>query len=193
MQLNLRKARKLETKIGSKVSHEQLKTSVTVRTKSDASAAVQSYNTAANALADQLTVLNQLNAARFEIRRLIGQANENTGINALMNRREALKARQAILTKVVATDTSSSEELLDTLETRRRQLDKGDGGLYGDRSVTSSVSVITEVGHAAYQEELVEVSRQLEDIEEELTQKNVGSKVTLSDDTVALLKSNNLI
>lgn len=195
MQLNLRKARKLEAKIAKHVENARLKTEVSIRAKASITEATSQRQEAAVKLVKDLNDLVQLNEVRYSIRSQIANANQGVGINALMTQREQLKAKAQILQKLAQAELAvSTEELQDILETTAKALDKGETRGYGrNTEVTVNISVITEDVRKAVNEEIKATIKGLEDVEDELAQKNLGAKVTLSDEQVALLKASALV
>lgn len=194
MELNLRKARKLEEKISKKVSEEQLKTSVSVRTKSTVQEIIDSYENTSSELNLQVFNLMQLNSSRFEIRSLIGQVNESSKINSLMNERESIKNNQLLLSKLLSSSSSSIDELLDLAKSNSKALDSGETPIYsGLKNVTTSCSVVTKITLEKFKTMLNSLTKRLEEIEEELIQKNVSTKITIGEDMVKLLKDNSLL
>lgn len=191
MEMNLRKARKLEAKIAKHVENTELKTEVGIRAKSSMTEAVLKRQEASVKLVQDLNTLVQLNEVRYSIRSQIANANQGVGINALMTEREQLKSKSQILQKLAnAQLASSTEELQDVLETTAKALEKGDTRGYGMRTdVNVNVSVVLEASRKAINDEITATIKGLEDVEDQLAQKNLGAKVTLSDEQIAILKS----
>ena len=195
MQLNLRKARKLEAKIAKHIETTELQTEVGIRAKSTLLEATAKRQEASVKLVTDLQGLVQLNELRYSIRSQIANANQGVGINALMTQREQLKSKVKILSKLAAAQTAvSTEELQDVLETTAKALDKGDTRGYGLRTdVKVSTSAVLDHSRQTINTEIVATVKGLEDVEDELAQKNLGAKVTLSEEQVALLKAQALI
>lgn len=195
MQLNLRKARKLEAKIAKHIDNVELKADTAIRAKSVLTDAVSKQNQAGSSLLTGLETLRKLNEVRYSIRSQIANANQGVGINALMTEREQLKSKVQILNKLKDASLAPSEaELQDILETTAKALDKGETRGYGrNTEVTVNVSVITEPVRASIHEEIRNTIKGLEDVEDELAQKNLGAKVTLSEEQVTLLKASALV
>lgn len=195
MQLNLRKARKLEAKIAKLIETTELQTEVGIRAKATLDEAKTRRQEASEKLVSDLNGLVKLNELRYSIRSQIANANQGVGINALMTQREQLKSKVKILQKLAAAQTAVSvEELQDVLETTAKALDKGDTRGYGLRTdVKVSTSAVLESSRTTINSEIVSTIKGLEDVEDELAQKNLGAKVNLSDEQVALLKEKSLI
>lgn len=192
MELNLRKARKLETKIRGVIDAADLRPSTKVRalaTPEERSKALE------HARADFLganLLLTRLIKARFSIRRAIAKANADTGINDLMGKREEV---QSLLAK-----NQSGVEVLDMKEAEdmasaRRSALEGGGqrGYGGESSVTLALPVATAEDVASFKRTESDLKKQLENIEDELSQKNVGVKITLDSETASLLQTVGLL
>lgn len=189
MDLNLRKARKLEQKIQSHVDSMKLNSEVSVRALSDAISRKQTLDQARQEFLAEGQKQQDLIKARFEIRRLIGNANQTTGINDLMNQREML---QELLAKSSAkVSTVDLAQLEDEVILVQNQVSKGTER-YGTKvSVNSAVSTDSDI--QLFKKEESDVKNQLEDVEDQLSQKNLGVTITLSDDVTSLLQSNGLL
>lgn len=195
MQLNLRKARKLEAKIAKHIDTTNLNTEVGIRAKATITEATGKRQEASTKLVTDLNTLVQLNELRYSIRSQIANANQGVGINALMTQREQLKSKVKILQKLSTAELAvSTEELQDVLETTAKALEKGDTRGYGRMTdVKVNTSAVLEHSRLAINTEIQATVKGLEDVEDELAQKNLGAKVTLSDEQVALLKASALI
>ncbi len=193
MDLNLRKARKLESKIEKHLAAAQLKGTVDVRIKSTLADASEQVHQGSLKLTRDLEDLLSLNTVRFDIRNQIANANQGVGINALMTQREMLKAKSEVLTKLSSVELAPAEaQLGDLLEGKQKQLEKG-GDSYGRLLVTVDVGVVGEAERKVINDEITETVKALEDIEDQLAQKNLGAKITLGADAVTLLKSQGLL
>ena len=195
MQLNLRKARKLEAKIAKHIETTELQTEVGIRAKASLADAIAARTSASSKLVSDLNALTKLNELRYSIRSQIANANQGVGINALMTQREQLKSKVKILSKLATAEMAvSTEELQDVLETTAKALEKGDTRGYGRiTDVKVNTSAVLEHSRQAINTEIQATIKGLEDVEDELAQKNLGAKVTLSEEQVALLKASALI
>jgi len=190
MELNLRKARKLEQKIQAYVNKMEVKTTTEVRvmaTPEDRKSAVTEARQ--SLLANGQRRIDLINA-RFTIRKAIGQTNEVVGINELMAKREELQELLKHATaSVEVVDLSTLE---DEVTASKVQIEQGKES-YGRRATLVSTPVATNEDLKLFKNEEANIKRQLEDVEDQLSQKNLGAKVKLSDDTVALLKTVGLV
>lgn len=192
MEINLRKARKLEAKINQVAAKQAaLEFNLSILASSTDEEAVNELTSAKSRLQEQIQNSLKLTEVRYSIRRKIEQANEGVGVNQLMNRREEIQSKLAYYNIIEGLDTCSQREMLDLLSAKRKSLEKGTDNFYGKVNVT--VQTLSEEEKNALTGQAVSLRRELEDIEEQLIQKNVGAKVTLSEDEVALLQSNGLL
>lgn len=192
MEINLRKARKLEAKINQVAAKQAaLEFNLSILASSTDEEAVNELTSAKSRLQEQIQNSLKLTEVRYSIRRKIEQTNEGVGVNQLMNRREEIQSKLAYYNTIEGLDTCSQREMLDLLSAKRKNLEKGTDSFYGKVNVT--VQTLSEEEKNALTGQAVSLRRELEDIEEQLIQKNVGAKVTLSEDEVALLQSNGLL
>jgi hypothetical protein len=191
MELNLRKARKLEAKILTYVNAMSLSPAVRVRIMADRAEREKTLNDGRTKYLSDVATQKALILERFSLRKAISDANQAVGINALINKRESL---QALLEK-----TNSGVEALDLQEaddmaaTKKRSLEGSGSRAYGEASVTFPLPVTTAHDVAGFKAHELTLKRQLEETEDELSQKNLGAKVTLSAHTVQLLQSVGLL
>lgn len=189
MEINLRKARKLEAKIQAYIDLINPVTETTVRSLGNEADRLNTMALARKTFLNQLELRTKLTNARFTIRRLIGQANEATGINALITRREEIQ--QGLRYAVPTVAFYNAYEVEDEAKARRLRVEKGEAGY--NTSTSISVNVATEQDVIGFRQAAAELTRQLEDVEDQLSQKNVGVKITLAADVVSLLKSSDLL
>lgn len=195
MQLNLRKARKLEAKIKTWLSENEATLKAKVRVKQEPSKAMevieQTHQKACLELSDRAALID----ARHQIRRLIGEANETQGINALMGHRELLKDMFSEYNGLISQDERlSAEELTDLLSSKSKQLDSGETSYrYMDTEITTKTGVFSKEDLDSFKERREELKKQIEDTEDQLSAKNLNTKITLDQNLVELLKANSLV
>lgn len=189
MELNLRKARKLEQKIKAHIESLDVTPEVELRVLADSTTRQQTLDAARTLFLETKQKQQDLIKARFGIRHAIGITNQNVGINELVNKREAAQATLEKLAKETkALDVAQVE---DSASARKTQIEKG------EHSYNSSVTITARVLNATDIEELrkeeLNIKKNLEDIEDELSSKNVNSKIKLDVNLVNLLQSNGLL
>lgn len=191
MELNLRKARKLETKLRGVIDAADLRPSTKVRALATPEERAQALASARSDFMNANALLTRLISARFLIRRAIATANANTGINDLMGRREEI---QALLSKNQSgVDVLDVKEAEDMASARRSALEGGGQRGYGESSVTLALPVATAEDVAFFKRTENDLKKQLENIEDELSQKNVGVKITLDTEIASLLQTVGLL
>lgn len=102
MQLNLRKARKLEQKIQKHIDAQNFNSHSEVRIKGTVEQALRQIDVDKKIFLQDLQQLNALLELRFNIRTRIGTANTSLGINTLMGSKELLEAKRKLLVKATA-------------------------------------------------------------------------------------------
>lgn len=192
MEINLRKARKLEAKVPHAIAKHSGTESLEVLASTSSEEALNELMAARLKLQEQLTNNVQLIEVRYSIRRKIEQANEATGINQLINARESINTKIAYLGILEGLTVSSERELQDKLEHKRKKLEKGEHS-YGADTVSVSSGIISKLEKEALLSQVDVLKKELENIEESLVQKNVGVKITLGANEVALLEANGLL
>ena len=192
MEINLRKARKLEAKVPHAVAKQSGLETLEVLASTSSDEAVNELVAARAKLQEQLSNNMQLLEVRYSIRRKIEQANEAVGINALINKREEISTKLVYLGTLEGLTVSSERELLDKLDHKRKKLEKGEHS-YGADTVSITSGIISKLEKEALLSQTDSLKKELENIEEELVQKNVGVKISLSASEVALLQANGLL
>ena len=190
MELKLRKARKLETLVNSYCAVDSKFCSVDILASTPDEEATDILLSSKKALQEQNENVLKLIEVKYSIRRKIEQANESIGISVLMNKRETIKNKISYYESLTNLDTCENKELLDLLASKRAALDKG--GMFSGK-VNVTASTLSKLEKEALEVQMEQLQRQLEDVEEELLQKNVGGKITLSAEEVEVLKLNGLV
>ncbi len=111
-----------------------------------------------------------------------------------MNQREMLKTKSTLLLKLLTAEKApSQDELTDLLSSKVTAVTQNGALGYGESSVNVKVPVITEDLRKVISDSIASTVKGLEDIEDQLAQKNLGAKITLDDDSVNLLQSAGLL
>lgn len=191
MQLNLRKARKIETKIRGVVDSAAIPASTKVRALATAEERAVALGRGRDDLMSATLLVTRLIKARFAIRNAIAKANSETGINDLMARREEI---QALLAKSQTDiEVLDAKEAEDMIQTRKATLENGSRAAYSESSVTLNLPVATKEDAESFKRTEKDLRKQLENVEDELSQKNVGVKITLDQETASLLQTVGLL
>lgn len=191
MEFNLRKARKLESKIGAFIAQKQreIKTHTNLRVNEDLSKLDDIINKARKEFFDEFENLNNLVEARQEIRNLIAKANVNTGISDLMAQKVLIEAKLAKLNHLLGFNTYDRQSTEDELEYAKKALENGERFA----QTTTNVSFLTEVDQEKFKKDKQETAKSVEELEDKLAELNYSSKVKLGPNTVKLLKDNLLL
>lgn len=191
MDLNLRKARKLEAKIGTTINTKrgELNTNSTIRVNLENTEINNVVLEARNTFFDDLKLINNLVEARQEIRDLIGKANFETGVDDLISNKVLLENKLQILNNLGDLDVFNQEETEDSLTLGKKQLELG--GHYA-RPYTS-LNFFSQIDIDKIRTDKQTFTKQIEGLEDRLAELNYSSKVRLSSPTTKLLQDNNLI
>jgi hypothetical protein len=189
MELNLKKARKLDAKIQKHLDTNSVSTLVNIRVRGtfeDAKAVVTKGN---EEVRENLHERFDLLDIRFDIRRQIEKQNEASGIHELMNKRALILKSIEELDKMSG-EALSDEELADKLKVAQDNLANPDS--YDSRT-TLHVHVFSEAELEEFADRKANLQRKIEDIDDEITAKNAAHKIKLSDDSLKLLQSKRLV
>ena len=193
MELNLRKARKLESKIGEQIKSKRgdLGTSVQLRVNLDISKLDDFVVEARNLFHDELTNLNNLIQVKQDIRNLIAQANANIGINDLISQKLLLEANTALLNSLVGTDVYDRETVNDSIALSKKQQEGERSSMYA--RTTLSVSFLSKIDKEKFASDKQKAQKDIESLEDKLAELNYSTKIKLNATSVKLLQDNGLL
>lgn len=199
MELNLRKARKLESKIQTYLDSNPLEVKTSVRTLGTAEEAKTAILEARTAAVHSLKQREDLLKLRYSIRRKIEEQNEKVGINGLLNEKVYTEKVLKELDRIPEESTYSEDELKDQLKARSATLgvttEKGDYFSGPKTTVKTSfkVPVLTAEELQILEDSKLKHKRRLEEIDDELSVKNISTKVGLAEVDTKLLESHRLL
>lgn len=199
MDLNLRKARKLEVKIQTYLDTNELPSSAAVRTLGEASEASELVKATRTTSLKELAERNQLLDVRYHIRRAIEQKNEDAGINALLNDKVLTERKIKEFGKIEGQAAFTEAELGDQLTAYIKILNTGsvESDRWGEKKAapktTFEVPVFSKDDINNFAVTKTDLQRRLEQIDDDLSLKNLQTKVVLSGDNQKLLESHRLI
>lgn len=189
--LNLRKARKLESKIGAFITEKQreINTTTSIRVNEDPNNIDNIINEGRQKFFDDFENLNNLVLARQEIRDLIGIANANEGINDLIANKVLLETKLSKINHFLGFNTYSKVVVEDSLELAKKGLENG------DRWANTNINapVLTQIDEDKFKTDKQGLIKDIEDLEDKLAKLNYTVEVELSSNTAKLLKDNFLI
>lgn len=193
MDLNLRKARKLESKIQNLITGLkcELQTSGSVRVNADVQTEILPLLVSTrNAFFTYLENIQGLIDARFAIRGLISDTNETSGVSAAILEKVTLENKVSIINGILNDfEVLDKETLEDDSQRHKTFLANGDRF---SRS-TFETNFLLASDEVELKKKQTEYSKQIEKLEDELLAFNYSVKITLSQDIVTLLQSNNLL
>lgn len=193
MKLSLRRARKLEQNIGTKIDEG---TDFTVNISVyDSNPTVNKLNDARARIAADVTLSVNLINLRAKLRRHIQEANETTGINSLISERTKMIGLLHNWRKVVSSHRTD-HFTVEIVEGRLKALRERGGvpsTLYAQERDSVVVVAIGDDLLAEAKGHVTDLQRDIEKTDEEILALNTGSKITLLDDEVDLLRRVNLL
>lgn len=195
MELNLRKARKLESKISKLIIDERnsLNPDKLVRINADVQTEViPQLLQARKEFLDKVANINELIDARFLIRRLIGESNESSGINSKINNKVVLEHKLSTINAINLSNILDSKLLEDESSVLRTALSNG-GDRFGRVQTNFSANFLHSQDGEVLKNDKVELVKNIESIEDELLELNYSTKIKLDVNLITLLQTNSLV
>lgn len=195
MELNLRKARKLEKTIETYLSEHSLKTEAQLRVQVEGEAQIQAaLDQACEKVEAAAKIRQELLNARYRIREQVAKANEATGVNALIHKKALSEAMLKEVKELADVAPTSYVDVSDLIGMKKNALSKGSLPHYNESSALyASVQAVSTAVHNKHVLQVNELKREVERLDDELSQKNIGVKITLDLSTEALLKRVSLL
>ena len=197
MEFNLRKARKLESSLVSYLAEElSLDSSASIRSLGNLEQAEQSLNNKKEEIFSNMELRIKLLNLVYKIRRAVEIKNEESGINALINKKVLNQKILDDLQGIQRIETPSSEELQDMLKASSKILNSGnDSDSLVRRSVKTSfnVSCLTKSDLDLLSSKKANLSKDQQVIDEELSYLNITKTVVLNEEDLKLLEMCKLI
>jgi hypothetical protein len=194
MKLNLRRARKLETKINNKVkqlSNLELNTQTSVRVNADLQSEILPDLVAERtSFLSSLKNIQSLIDVRYNIRSRIGMANEAFGVNGKMLELNKLRSEFEIYQSYIGEfEVVDQKNLEDEQSMYRSRLENG------ERFATSKfkASFLNDKDKDNFKSKAFDLLKKIDEIEDELLSLNYTNFVELDEETVKLLETNNLL
>ena len=194
MQVNLRKANAIQAEVRKAISGVKTEVNVSVSefTADIPTAVAQAQLDFLNAIKRK----EQLNTALFEIRAAVGRANSQAGIGDLLAEVERIDGKLNIIAAVAnAAVAKSTDELKARVEKAKAATADQSArmAIYGDRYNNVETSVVTQAVIDDYKAEVKSLKRAKQDLQDKLLNVNVGTSITLSADTVTVLKEEGIL
>lgn len=193
MELNLKKVRKLESKIQEYLTEVDISSCASVRSSSSLEEAKKSIEDKKTEFLKNFINRENLLKVRYQLRRQIEQKNEESGINSLMNLKVLTEKLIEQLDSVQKNDSFSDEELKDQLTAHSKLI--GEDSVFRKNFVKTSFEVftLTKVDHENLKTRKINYKKSLEEIEDNLSLLNVSTKIVLSEDILKILKEHKLL
>lgn len=191
MEFNLRKSRKLESKIKTHISQlvDNISTKTSIRVNEDLAKIDELANEARTEFFNEFDNLNNLVEARQEIRNLIANTNHEVGINKLISDKVLLEAKLAKVNIFLGFGTFDKQSVEDSLEYFKKGLENGER--YA--RTNAQVDFLTKVDEDKFNKDKQQLIKDIENLEDKLAELNYSSLIKLSANTVKLLQDNLLL
>ena len=193
MELNLRKARKMESSIQKFFVENPVNSSTEIRFYGTPQEAQETVSEARQEFLLNMENRNKLLALRYSIRRKIEVMNEECGINSLLNEKVLLENLGTEIRSVLNGGAPSDKKSLeDLIKSGLKVLEAGSYN-YGVPKTSDSVNIFCEQDLEDFRVKLVAINKKLEAVDDSLSEKNLSTKILLSEEDTKLLESNKLL
>lgn len=199
MELNLRKARKLESKIQKFLEEKGLECTAEVRSLSSLDEAKSNLESKKSDFLKNLVDRENLLKTRYTIRKKIESKNEESGVNSLINMLILTKKLIEDLEKIPKDSLSSDQELSDLLKAHSLAFQNGNlekSSFYSRNpkiKTSFDVSFLTPQDIENLNTRKIKYRKSIEDIEEKINLLNISQKIELPEDMVKLLEALKLL
>ena len=193
MELNLRKARKLENKIGLaiKAKKSELSSSFSLRVNEDESAIEGLVAAARTNFFLELKEIENLIASKQEIRDQIAKANFVIGINDTIAQKVLIEEKISFLNEYAKVSVFDLLSTKDAIELNKKQQQSERSSIYARTSV--GINILTKIDKDKINADRSKLQREIEALEDKLAELNYSTKITLNSLTFKLLQDNSLI
>ena len=128
----------------------------------------------------------------YEIRDMLGEANANSGINTLLNKRALVEAKEKRLVKIITTaEEVVGENTVDEALGRVQRFNSLGTNNYYEQDV--KLTVVDAADLKAMKAELSKIKQQKSDLTDQLAGLNLNTKIKLSDAMVEFLRSQDIL
>jgi len=191
MEINLRKANAIQAEIRKAISAVKLDANVAVNeyTQNISEALIDATIAFQGALQRKVA----LTKALYNIRNSVANANATAGINVLLGNVEALDSEMAIHSSVTTqTVAKPLDEVLARVE-KLKTTPTQESRLYGDRYNTVETSVVTQSAIDVAKNQVKDLKRQRQALQDKLLSLNVNTLITISAADEALLTDEGIL
>lgn len=193
MEINLRKANAVQAEIRRALSAVQVNDKVTVN-EYTVDAAVEVANAATEFEAAIVRKAGLTNAL-FNIRRAVASANATAGVNTILTDVERIDALITLEQSVAGQKVGMSlVEINARLEKfRNAPTQDARSAIYGDRYNNVETSVVTEQAVVSAKQEVKNLRRQRQNLQDKLLALNINTNITLSEEDEAILREEGIV
>lgn len=193
MEINLRKANAVQAEIRRALSAVQVNDKVTVNEYT-----VDTAAEVAKVTADfEAAVVRKagLTNALFNIRKAVASANATAGVNVILTDVERIDALIALEQSVAVQKVGMSlGEINARLEKfRNAPAQDARSAIYGDRYNNVETSVVTEQAVSSAKQEVKNLRRQRQNLQDKLLALNINTNITLSAEDEAILREEGIV
>ena len=194
MQINLRKAAALQSEITKAIAGVKVEGQLTVTEfTTDLTGAIDKARTS---FVDAINRKSALNAALYEIRKMVAKANAEVGVNDVLNEVNLLEAKMAILGAAANAQPAKSfdeihgriQKIKSAVQTESTRL-----SLYGERYNNVESPVLTQAQIDEYKDAVKNLKRIRQATQDKLLTLNVSNYITLPQDVVSLLQDEGIL
>lgn len=187
MKVSLRKANALQAGIVDALKTLTITTDINLSEYVDAASVMSA---AVDKMIDTLSRRTALLNAQYDIRKLVNQANTDSGISDRLTAAALIDKQIADLKIVASVDVSKDMSEVEARLAKIR-LNDPNRSLYGETTVaTSLVSVSAK---AEFTAQLASLKKLKQDLNDKVLELNIKTEITLSDDTVSVLTKEGLV
>jgi hypothetical protein len=191
VEISLKKARKIETTINTFLEENDFKLEATVRVLGTLDEAKDSVANTKSEIFSSLKLREELLKIRFDMRRQIEKSNEESGINALINKKVLNEKTILELDKLINHNKVFDEKELDDVLKSQSKIDYDK---YSFRvKTTFEFPVFQKEDLASFKDKKISIKKDIEKIEDELSFLNLNTKIILSEDVTKLLEFNKIL
>ena len=194
MQVNLRKANAIQSEIRKAIS--AVKTDVNFSVTEFTVSIVDAMEAAQKDFLAAVKRKEDLNTALFDIRAAVGRANAQAGIGDLLADVERIDGKMNVISVVANAQAAKSFDEVRARVEKLKTVSAGENSrlaLYGDRYSNVETSVVAQGVIDTFKAEVKNLKRAKQDLQDKLLNLNVGTTITLSADTVKVLKEEGIL
>lgn len=189
MEISLRKANKIQTTINDVVKSIPLTSTVSISEFHNHKKVIEDATTTLTANIERVIALN---AAMAELRHSVGVKNSTSQINTLLTTIAHIEKNITLFTGLSNCYVALDEAVIvGKLEKIRQRTDDSHMSYGRSDDVTTSIMTQTQIDKA--RETIAVNKKSKQKIQDQILELNISTKITLSDTTIAVLASENLL